>query len=326
MSKEFSFFVNSFSDELIADEFFNATCDLRVFSGHSTLFDFSSRMCKLGDSFVSLTVSRTGWGYESHAEVDGFLVIVPETGKIKWDTYKDKYRANEGQLFAIDHREVNGASYEPHSRHASIFLSHTELFRYLSLLVGENPRSRLHLVENTAGNVEARCFVELVKTIIFLSSNTSSGINRSIGHLKECLINFWLHNISHNYSRELREPGSMRKLAPHSVNLVAEYILINFDKDLTVSQLAISAGVSIRALQLGFKKFKNTTPIRYLRSIRLQKARAMLMDENLELTPQEVSEKCGFSNYYFFCKHYHFEFLEKPVNTKNKIILSATAG
>lgn len=272
-------------------------------------------MCKLGESFVSETGSSTGWGYESQVELDGFLITIPETGGIKWDTGKDRFYSVTGELFAIDHREVRLANYGPDVRYVSIFLSYQEVLKYLSLLIGDTPRCRLFITNKKGDKRLAQCFAELVRTIMLVSANCPAGQDRSLRHLKECLISVWLYNIHHNYSQMLSNPGNIRKLAPHSVNLVAAYISANYDKDLTVSQLAVSAGVSIRTLQLSFKSFKNVTPMGYLRRVRLENARSMLLDPNCELTVKQISDRCGFSDYYLFAKHYYSAYVEHPKKT-----------
>ena len=45
---------------------------------------------------------------------------------------------------------------------------------------------------------------------------------------------------------------------------------------IALADLTGVAGVSTRALQTGFRRFRNTTPMAYLRSIRLELARAEL--------------------------------------------------
>nr|WP_232916254.1 helix-turn-helix transcriptional regulator [Pseudomonas viridiflava] len=96
----------------------------------------------------------------------------------------------------------------------------------------------------------------------------------------------------------------------------------NTDPHLTVGEVAVHAGLSVRSLQSGFKRYRNTTPIAFLRSVRINKARRLLSVSSNNQSPRQVAELCGFTNYHVFCKYYLEAFFEHPSVTcgRNRLI------
>jgi transcriptional regulator GlxA family with amidase domain len=91
------------------------------------------------------------------------------------------------------------------------------------------------------------------------------------------------------------------------------------DSNLTVNEIALKVGISTRSLQLGFKRFKNTTPMAFLRSARLQTARKLLLSPHYDKSIRELSFECGFSNHQLFIKYYVETYGERPSDTINLI-------
>ena len=80
-----------------------------------------------------------------------------------------------------------------------------------------------------------------------------------------------LMGLSHNRSALLARQNSAA--APGNIRRAEEFIRANADQAITVESVARAAGCSIRALQLGFRRFRNTTPMSALRQARLERAR-----------------------------------------------------
>ena len=83
---------------------------------------------------------------------------------------------------------------------------------------------------------------------------------------------------------------------------------------LTLSDLADAAGLSVRALQVGFRRYAAMSPMQYLRAARLRAVHDTLMSE----PGQSVSEaacRWGFSNPGRFSREYRSTFGELPSET-----------
>ncbi|WP_255286419.1 helix-turn-helix transcriptional regulator [Cupriavidus oxalaticus] len=80
--------------------------------------------------------------------------------------------------------------------------------------------------------------------------------------------------------------------------------------------MAAHCGVSARTLQLGFRKSKNTTPMEYLRLLRLHGARADLQQARQgKGTVSAIALRHGFTHLSLFSREYRREFGELPSQT-----------
>jgi AraC-like DNA-binding protein len=85
---------------------------------------------------------------------------------------------------------------------------------------------------------------------------------------------------------------------------------------LTVADVAEAVGVSVRALQDGFRRHLGTTPTAYLRDARLARARALLVQADPTTTSvAEVASSCGFNHLGRFASAYRRRYAEPPSAT-----------
>lgn len=118
----------------------------------------------------------------------------------------------------------------------------------------------------------------------------------------------------HNYST-LLATGSLP--ASQTVQNVVDRIEADPRLPMTVTDLADGAGCSVRALQLGFRKYHDTTPTAYLRETRLQRAHDELAsaDPASGLTVTTVAYRWGFAHSGRFAASYRKRFSESPSET-----------
>ena len=81
-----------------------------------------------------------------------------------------------------------------------------------------------------------------------------------------------LVELPHNYSRALEAAETW--IAPASVRRAERFIEENAINAIGLAGVACAAGVSARALQRAFRRFRNTTPMAHLRALRLELAPA----------------------------------------------------
>ena len=83
---------------------------------------------------------------------------------------------------------------------------------------------------------------------------------------------------------------------------------------LSTTDIAEAIGVSVRALQEGFKDRLGTTPMAYLRHARLQRVRSLLVNGGVA-SITEAALECGFTHMGRFSGHYREAFGELPSQT-----------
>src|SRR5215831_4961691 len=109
-------------------------------------------------------------------------------------------------------------------------------------------------------------FAELAEGDTLLANQTA--IRSFQEHLLLCL----LLGLPHSHSERLLRQRTAA--APANVKRAEEFLRANAEEAVTIETVAQAAGCSVRALQLAFRRFRNTTPMEALRHIRLEQARA----------------------------------------------------
>jgi AraC-like DNA-binding protein len=130
-------------------------------------------------------------------------------------------------------------------------------------------------------------------------------------YLERMIIAGLLHTQDHDYLEELLTPSPPAR--PRTVKRVMDLIESNPEVNYTLSDLARHAGVGARRLQIAFQETLNTTPTGYHRKIKLERARADLLDGRDSVT--SVAYRWGFNHPGRFSARYQCAFGESPSQT-----------
>lgn len=118
-----------------------------------------------------------------------------------------------------------------------------------------------------------------------------------------------------NYSEVLQT--AQRPALPRSIKRAVEIIRMHPEQPLTLDQLATACAVSVRSLQEGFRRYLGTTPMAYLREVRLDRVHAELAisgpADGKSVT--DIALRWGFSHLGRFSTAYRRKFGVKPSET-----------
>lgn len=118
----------------------------------------------------------------------------------------------------------------------------------------------------------------------------------------------------HDFRAQLEAPA--RIIGPSTVRRADEYIERHAHEPLTVAQVALSAGVSIRALQQGFKRSLGATPHQIIQRTRLERAHQDLVNARSdEATVAGIGAKWGFPHAGRFAALYFERYQTYPSTT-----------
>lgn len=146
--------------------------------------------------------------------------------------------------------------------------------------------------------------------------DTEDGVRVSSGatsHLFQAAMAMILESVPHNYSARLHRPVS--PAMPRHLKRAIEYMVANISQPMNVADIAQEAGTSVRALQAAFQQFKATTPLGYLRQMRLEGAHKTLSDVANTLSIAQVARAWGFTHMGRFSAIYHDAFGQTPSET-----------
>jgi AraC family transcriptional regulator len=111
-------------------------------------------------------------------------------------------------------------------------------------------------------------------------------------------------------------PASVKKYHLKGIENAKEYILENFDKDISVFDIAQKAFVSPFHFSRMFKTFTGISPHHYLMDTRLKNADILLKNTNMPVT--QVCFESGFNNAEHFSYAYKKKFKIKPSLVKKQ--------
>jgi AraC-like DNA-binding protein len=123
------------------------------------------------------------------------------------------------------------------------------------------------------------------------------------------LLSFLLAGQDHCDAAE-QTPG----IAPGSVRRAEQFINAMHPEAITLADIATAADVPVRTLLESFRRFRNTSPIRYLRDVRLDRAREALQSGKVS-TAAEAAMNVGMTHLGRFAGEYAERFGEKPSDT-----------
>lgn len=141
------------------------------------------------------------------------------------------------------------------------------------------------------------------------------------------LLSTLLLSLPHNHSAALvgggrAEPGISGTPLPRAVQRAQEILRAHLELPITLEELCTLAGASSRALQQGFARHTGTSPMAWLRELRLEKVRAELQSRSggtdgvgTAIKVADVAARYGFFHLGHFAAHYRRRFGELPSET-----------
>lgn len=129
---------------------------------------------------------------------------------------------------------------------------------------------------------------------------------------EEALMVSLLGTLPHNQNAA-REPRNA--VTPGFVRRAEAYIEHNAHLPLTAGDIADHAGVSMRSLFAGYRKYRNTSPMQYLREVRLAAVHAELSRPGPDTTVTQTALRWGFTHLGQFSAAYQQRHGELPSAT-----------
>ena len=159
-------------------------------------------------------------------------------------------------------------------------------------------------------------WVNLMKWIYESLLSDSGGLESPMiaSQLEQMVVTMVLGSQPSNYSDELMREE--RSIAPAFVKRIERYIEDNAADPITMADLAEHAGVSSRSIFNGFRRYRNTSPMSYLKDVRMLRVHEELKRQGQsETTVTAVAFRWGFNHLGHFTTDYKKRFGESPSQT-----------
>ncbi|ABQ67337.1 AraC family transcriptional regulator [Rhizorhabdus wittichii] len=225
-----------------------------------------------------------------------------------------------GQMCVLDPDAQVKQTFGEGYKHFTVKMSKCGIEAVLAQELGFRPRELHFSAQPVRLQGPAAAFAHLVRTICDDLDSGIAGFThaRACGTVEEALQRLLLAAVPHNYSELFDAPPSSP--APYYVRRVEDYIREHSRDPISLEEMIAVSGVSARSLHAGFRRFRDTTPMVYLKNHRLDLAHRQLKiaaDDGLSVT--EVALACGFTHLSKFARDYLDRFGERPSATLKRM-------
>ncbi|MET0859549.1 MAG: AraC family transcriptional regulator [Microbacterium sp.] len=289
-------------------------------------FPSARRSTSFGMQLNALTVGRVTCGHMRF--VDSVEIETAEAENFHVDIPTDGRATMRAGLSSPIHGTKHTAGIFMPGRPVKILTD--DRFSQLSLMI---PRDHLQLeVQNLLGRElsrplefggevdlttpRAQAMLMALRMIDEASSQPGGLLAHPIAaqKLEQVLIHSLLFAQPHNHATALAEPS--RAIGVQPVSHAVEMLRTDLARPWTVTELAAAVSVSVRGLQEGFRRSLDTTPMAYLRHLRLEEVhRELVVAEPGTVSVTEVAVRWGFTHLGRFAADYRAEFAERPSDT-----------
>lgn len=178
---------------------------------------------------------------------------------------------------------------------------------WVSEVAARNLIYKTEIVEDT--------FIDQVLDMLFAEYE-----RRELAYIESCksLLTLLLIHLARNYADSSQSPASLKQADQNfkKFSQVLSYIEQNFDQNISNKYLAEIMHVSEDHFSHLFSKNIGMSPQRYIKIIRLQRARELIVAG--ENTIAEIARKVGFTDYNYFGRQFksHFHYTPKELYAK----------
>ena len=262
-------------------------------------------------------VCRSGMEVSFSEPPDAFAIYLPLAGAMELDARGRQFVSTPGKLIATDLSQTRLLRLHSERSHIGIAFSCKAVTRQLSEMLDMPVIHDLDLFAEC--DVHSGAGAKLAAFGQFLWDNLANGPPDNISaHSTEyffrTIMVAMLESVPHRYSSLLERPVS--PAMPRQVKRAIDYMIANMASAINVEGIAQASGVSVRSLQLAFQQFKDTTPLNYLRQLRLESVRRELVAGKRDrISISDVARNWGFTHIGRFSALYREAFGEMPTET-----------
>lgn len=147
-----------------------------------------------------------------------------------------------------------------------------------------------------ADNVREKACTEVIKEVCRQLDGMAYGYELKVRSLLSELI----LSINSMSQSDLAANENSTDTKINTMRKMTNFIKCSFQTDISVSDIADSAAVSVRECQRIFSDTLDTTPTKYLMRVRIDYAKKLLCETTLSML--QICEKCGYSDQSYFTK------------------------
>ncbi|WP_343593384.1 AraC family transcriptional regulator [Paracidovorax wautersii] len=295
-----------------------AYSQIKAIAAPSNGLDMGVSGATVGGLTVASLSTHSGFDLHATETFDAYHVCSASQGRVlQFDRGEVNPIPADGAIYLRDSSAVTRSVFEPRSRIEGISIAAETLHAALSELIEAPVVSRVRFALRVERDVP------VFRSLFLMARALQEGLAGAAPlatapvastSLRESMVHLLLHGTPHSYSEVL---GQQRvpSLLPRQVRRAMDYMQAHAHRPLTVSEIAAAAEVSTRTLQSSFQRFNQTSPLQYLRQLRLTGARRDMLDPGQPLSISVIALNWGFSHMGMFALQYRAAYGELPRET-----------
>jgi AraC-like DNA-binding protein len=280
------------------------------------LIDVRWGTTRFDDLWLNVFCSTYGLQFSVDLPQDEYLVVVPEVGTAELGC---------GQVLTTLAPEKDGAilslpqlvEWRSHGATSTILLrvsrpaleTHAEQFVETPLQRPIVFTPRMNIASGYTG-----CVARVLQSVVRDIEGGAPSLHHStmISGVRDTILAWLLIGQTNNNTHRLEANA---RADNRTVRYAEEYIEAHLNDSISMPDLARIAKVSVRALQIAFKKHRGVSPLTFLKERRLTRARELLLAGASGVRVTDVASRCGFNHLGQFSVDYRRRFGEKPIDT-----------
>ena len=241
---------------------------------------------------------------------------VPLYGTCEYRVDKSVHRATAGDIFVSNPMEAIRKRFSTPYAQVLLHVDADHLERVLADECGHPPDAPLCFDPRPVSGTSTKLLVNLVKLLVADLAEGGASQERHVArHCERALLMAMLCSVPNNHSALLGSENVA--VAPYYLRRAEAFIRENFREPMNIANIAAAAGVSGRALYYGFKRWRNTSPMAFLKAMRLDHARQELQKTSC-LGVTGVAMDVGYNSMGHFSADYRTRFGERPSDTMRR--------
>lgn len=291
-------------------------------------FSLAQRMGRVGMVTVSEIVLGADMSLDAGEVCGAYRIVVPLSGRIEGLYRRSSFITGPGVASVYAPEGHTAARWAAGSRLISVKIERSAVDDALSEALGWQVTSQPDFTPVMPTNaVPARSWINMVALLKEQLFRPDTVLNHPLvgSPFVDSLVRGFLLAAEHPHRDALI--CDERLGAPRAVRTAVEIIEAEADLPLTLSSIAARCHVSTRSLQQGFRRHLGTSPMAYLREVRLRRAHQTLVHSDPQaVTVASVAYQWGFSNLGRFAAAHAARYGETPTETLRRTASKLAAG
>ncbi|OHV78717.1 AraC family transcriptional regulator [Ensifer sp. LCM 4579] len=252
-------------------------------------------------------------------EVPKLLVLLPLDGSASIDVGRRTLHSAPGKGAVLDGNRLTQVQLDGARRHFSIIFDQSDLIRHISTVLERPVQGSLDF--KSEFDLEAGSGLIFFRLAQVMAQSLGpdaivEDMPHTLEHLSKTLICLLVDTLPHRFSQSMSQGEWLP--SPRHVKRAIDFMHANLSSAHTMTQISEAAGIGVRSLQEGFRRFKGKSPTSYLTQLRMEAVHRELTEAKLDVPISEIARKWGFRHMGRFSSDYRKNYGHPPSQARKE--------